>query len=65
MEVFTYLGLLVQLRRNTANKSSVCGAHTGFDHTGFAPSHSMYASQSTLLKLQVALQGNYLKRALG
>ena len=30
-------------RRNTANKSSVCGAHTGFDHTGFAPSHSMYA----------------------
>ena len=34
------------------------------DHTGFAPTHGVCISQSTLLSLQVALQGNFPKQAL-
>ena len=35
------------------------------DHTGFTPAHGMCAFPSTLLRLQVALQGNCPKKALG
>ena len=34
------------------------------DHAGFVPTHNVCASQSTLLRLQVALQGNCPKWAL-
>ena len=34
------------------------------NHTGFAPTHGLCISQSTLLSLQVALQGNFPKQAL-
>ena len=58
----TYLGLLVQLCCGETgtlqtNITGVCGECSQcLGHTGFAPAHG---------KLQVALQGNCLKQALG
>ena len=52
--------------RNTANITGVCGERSQcLGHTGFAPLTACVPSQSTLLRLQVARQGNYLKRVLG
>ena len=69
MEVFTYLGLLVQLccgEGGTLQTNQVCvGPTLGLTTLGLPPVTACMLSQSTLLKLQVALQGNYLKRALG
>ena len=65
----TYLGSLVQLRCEEGgtlqtNITGVCGECSQcLGHTGFAPAHGMCAF--LLLRLQVALQGNYLKQALG
>ena len=48
------------------NVTGVCGECSQcLGHTGFAPAHACVLSQSTLLRLQVALQMNCLKRALG
>ena len=64
----TYLGLLVQLccgERGTlqTNITGVCGECSQcLSHTGFAHAHGMCAF---LVRLQVALQGNCLKQALG
>ena len=71
MKVVTCLGSLVQsccgeggrLQTNTTGVCGECSQCLG--HTGFAPAHGVCASQSTLLRLQVALPGNCLKRALG
>ena len=47
------------------NIAAVCGQCSQcVDHTGFAPTHGMYISWSTLLSLQAALQGNCPKQAL-
>ena len=53
--------------RNTANKYHwhVWGVLAVFGHTGFAPLTACELSQTTLLRFQVALQGNCLKWALG
>ena len=65
----TYLGSLVQSCYGEGgtlqtNITGVCGeCFQCLNHTGFAPAHVL--SQSTLLRLQVALQGSYLKWALG
>ena len=53
-------------REEHCKQICVCGksAHS-LGHTGFAPAHTCVLSRSTLLRLQVALQGNCLKWALG
>ena len=65
----TYLGSLVELcfgERGTL-QTNITGMGVEcsqcMDHTGFAPAHGMCAF--LLLRLQVALQGNYLKQAQG
>ena len=64
-----YLGSLVQLCCGEggtlqANITGVCGECSQcLGHTGLA--HSVCVFPSILLRLQVALQGNCLKRALG
>jgi len=69
--VVTYLGSLVQpccgeggtLQTNT---TGVCGEYSQcLGRTGFAPLTACVLSQSTLLRLYVALPGNCLRRALG
>ena len=52
--------------RNTANNiPGVCGEHSQcLGHAGFAPLMECVLSWSTLLRLQVALQGNCPKPAL-
>ena len=48
------------------NITSVCGECSQcLGHTGFAPRSQIVLFRSTLLRLQVALQGNCLKWALG
>ena len=67
----TYLGSLVQSCCGEGgtlqtNITGVCGECLQcMDHTGFAPAHGACASRSTLLRLQVSLQGNCLKWAPG
>ena len=53
--------------RSAANKHhSMCGERSlSVDHPGFAPLMAQVLSRSTLLRLQVALQGNCPKWALG
>ena len=66
-----YLGSLVQLccgeggtlQTNITGVRGECSQCLG--HTGFAPLTACVLSWSTLLRLQVALQGNCLKQALG
>ena len=66
----TYLGSLVQscCGKGGTLQTNITGVHGEcsqcFGHTGFAPAHSVL-SQSTLLRLLVALQGICLKGALG
>ena len=69
----TYLGSLVQLCCGEGgtlqtNITGVCGEYLQcMDHNGFAPAHWHFPSVlswSTLLRLQVALQGNCPKWAL-
>ena len=67
----TYLGSLVQLccgeggtlQTNITGMCGECSQCLG--HTGFTPLTACMLSQSTLLSLQVALQGNCPKWALG
>ena len=67
----TYLVSHLQLccvNRGTlqTNIPGLCGACSQcMDHTGFAPAHGTCAFPSTLLRLQVALQGYCSKQALG
>ena len=67
----TFLGSIVQsfcgeggiLKTNiivVVGECSLC-----FSRTGFAPTHACVLSPSTLLRLQVAVLGNFLGRALG
>ena len=71
MEVVTYLGSLVQLCCGEGgtlqtNITGMCGECLQcLSLTGFAPAHACVLSESTLLRFPVALQGNYLKQALG
>ena len=71
MKVVTYLGSLVQSccgEEGTlqANITGICGECSQcLGHTVFAPAHGCVLSWSTLLRLQVALQVNCLKLALG
>ena len=52
-------------RKTAKNITGVCGECSQcMDHAGFVPTHNVCASQSTLLRLQVALQGNCPKWAL-
>ena len=66
-----YLGSLVQLCCGEGgtlqtNVTGVCGECLQcLSLTGFAPAHACVLSESTLLRFPVALQGNYLKQALG
>ena len=66
-----YLGSLVQLCCGEGgtlqtNITGVCGECSQcLGHTGFAPLTACVLSWSTLLRLQVALQGNCPKQALG
>ena len=69
--VATYLGSVVQLccgeggilQTNTTGMCGECLQCLG--HTGFAPLITYVLSWSTRLRLQVALQGNCPKQALG
>ena len=56
-----------KLSESHANKYHwhVWGVLAVFGHTGFAPLTVCELSQTTLLRFQVALQGNCLKQALG
>ena len=66
-----YLDSLVQLccgeggtlQTNITGGCGECSQCLG--HTGFAPTHACVLSPSTLLRLQVAVLGNFLGRALG
>ena len=66
----TYLGSLIQLCCREGgtvktNMTGVCGECSQcLGHTGFALLMAHVLSWSTLLKLQVPLQGNYPKQAL-
>ena len=70
-EVVSYLGSFVQVCCGEGgtlqtNITSVCGECSQcLGHTGFAPLMACMLSQSTLLSLQVALQGNFLRWTLG
>ena len=67
----TYLGLLVQLcyregETLQTNITGVCGECSQcLGQAAFVTTHGMCAFWSILLKLQIALQGNFLKWALG
>ena len=69
VKVVIYLGSLVQWCCGEggalqAHISGVCGERSQcLGHTGSVPAHGV--SQSTLLRLRVALQGNCPKRTLG
>jgi len=70
--VVTYLGSLVQLcceKGRTLQKkialACVSSAHSVWITLGLLPITACVLFQSTLLRLQVALQGNCPKRALG
>ena len=69
--MITYLGLLVQLccGEGVTLQTIITGVYVEcsqyVDHTGFAPAQAFVLSQSTLFRLQVALQGNCPKQALG
>ena len=69
-EAVTYLGSLVQPCCGEGgalqtNIPGVCGARSQcLSHTGFAPLTACVLSRSTLLRPQVALQGNFLKQVL-
>jgi len=69
--VVTYLGSLAQLccREGGTLQTSIAGVcgecSKCMDHTGFTPAHGVCAFPSILLRLQVALQGNCPKQALG
>ena len=71
LKVVTYLGSVVQLccgKGGTlqTNISGLCGESLRcLGHTGLPQLTRCVLSQSTLLRLQVALQGNCPKRALG
>ena len=64
----TYLGSLVQLCCGEGGTlqtyiTGICGERSRcLGHTGFAPAHASVLSRSTLLRLQVALQGICLKQ---
>ena len=70
MKVVTYLGSLVQsccgeggtLQTNITGVCGECLQCLG--HPGFSPLTACVLSPSTLLRLQVALQGNCLRQAL-
>ena len=67
----TYLGLLVQLccREGETLQTNITGVCEEclqcLGQAAFATTHGVCAFWSTLLKLQIALQGNFLKWALG
>ena len=67
----THLGSLVQWCGGEGgmlqtNLTGACGEYSQcLGHTGFALAMLSVLSLSTLLRLQLALQGNCLKRALG
>ena len=67
----TYLDSLVQLccgegETLQTNITGMCGECSQcLGHTAFATTHGVCAFWSTLLKLQIALQGKFLKWALG
>ena len=67
----TYLGLLVQLcyregETLQTNITGVCGECSQcLGQAAFVTTHGMCPFWSILLKLQIALQGNFLKWALG
>ena len=68
--VVTYLGSLVQLccgEEHCKQISLACvgSAHSVWATLGLPLLMACVLSQSTLLRLQVALQGNYLKQAQG
>ena len=71
VEVVTYLGSLVQSCCGEggilqANITGMCGERAQcLGRPGFGPAHGMCAFPTTLLRLQVALLGNGLRRALG
>ena len=71
VKVVTYVGSLVQSLCEEGgtletNITVVCGECSQcLGHTGFAPLMACVLSQSTLLRLQVALQQNCPKQALG
>ena len=72
MKVVTYLGSLVQscCREGGTLQTKITEAYVGSARTvlvtlGLSTLTACVLSQSTLLRLQVALQGNCLKQALG
>ena len=71
MKVVTYLGSLIQLcggrKEHCKQISLVCvgSAHSVWATLGLPLLMACVLSQSTLLRLQVALQGNCLKLVLG